>query len=170
MKPLERAHVVLVAGKDQGLQLAVHLCRIRVARATFVADVDEARSLCLAGGPDLCLVAIDGCILDAAPLPEIDAPGRATGVPSLLLAAVVTPYLRRMAWRCGYSAAIPAGIAPQMLARRICAALQRRRTARTGCAAIRDPCRHFPPVGRRVRRFSQSKTALTALSTPLLRC
>jgi len=132
MKSLERVHVVLVAGKDQGLQLAVHLCRIRVTRATFVADVDEARSLCLAGGPDLCLVAIDDCILDAAPLPEIDAPGRTTGVPSLLLAAVVTPYLRRMAWRCGYSAAIPAGIAPQMLARPICAALQRRRTARTG--------------------------------------
>jgi len=128
MKSLERAHVVVVAGKDQGLRLAVHLCRMRVAQATFVSGIEEARSLCLAGGPDLCLVAMDDSVLDAAPLPEADAPGRASGVPSLILAGVITPYLRRMARRRGYSAAISAGIAPQMLARRICAALQRHHT------------------------------------------
>ena len=46
-------------------------------------------------------------------------PGRFCGIPTLMVAPVVTPYLRRTARRCGYLAAISATIPPRMLYRRI---------------------------------------------------
>lgn len=137
MKSVERAHIVVVAGGDQSQHLAALLCRIGVARASLVAGIDQARRLCLAGGPDLCLVAVDDWAIDAQPVSDLMAPGRECGVPSLLLAHAVTSYMRQMARRCGYRAAIPAAIAPRMLARRIRAALQRRSTPRT--ARLRQP-------------------------------
>jgi hypothetical protein len=146
MKSIERAHIVVVASGDQSLRLAVHLCRIGVAQATFVASLDEARSLCLAGAADLCLVAVADWTVDAAPEPEIAAPGRERGVPSLMLARVVTPYLQRMARRCGYKAAIAAEISPQMLVRRMGAALQRGQPPRL--ARMHRPLAIHPGISR----------------------
>lgn len=130
MKSVERAHIVVVASGGQSLHLAAQLCRVGVARASLVAGMEQARRLCLAGGSDLCLVAVDDWAIDAQPESDLVAPGYDYGVPSLLLAHVVTPYMRQMARRCGYRAAIPVAIAPRMLARRIGAALQRRSAPR----------------------------------------
>jgi DNA-binding response OmpR family regulator len=129
MKSIRRANIVVVADSDRCLLLAARLRRMEVARVTTVAGLDEARRMCRAGDTDVCLVAFNDLVLDAAPVAESDAPGRDCGVPSLMLADAVTPYLRRMAHRCGYSAAVPAAIAPRLLYRRIGAALQRRRAA-----------------------------------------
>jgi DNA-binding response OmpR family regulator len=129
MKSIRRANIVVVADSHQCLLLAARLRRMEVAQVTTVAGLDEARRLCQAGDTDACLVAFNDLVLDAAPVAESDAPGRDSGVPSLMLADAVTPYLRWMAHRCGYSAAVPAAIAPRLLYRRIGAALQRRRAA-----------------------------------------
>ena len=137
MKSVERAHIVVVASGDQSLRLAAQLCRVGVARASLVTEIEQARRLCLAGGPDLCLVVVDDWAIDAQPVYDLVAPGGECGVPSLLLAHAVTPYMRQMARRCGYRAAIPVAIAPRMLARRIGAALQRRSAPLT--ARMRRP-------------------------------
>jgi hypothetical protein len=131
MKSIQLARIVVVADSDRSLLLAARLRRMQVSRVTEVADLDEARRLCRAGETDACVVAFDDRVLDAAPLAAADAPGRDCGVPSLLLAEVVTPYLRRLARRSGYCAAVPDTIAPRMLYRRIGGALQQRRAART---------------------------------------
>lgn len=158
MKSVERARVVVVAGADQSLQLAAQLCRIRVAQATFVTSVEEARSLCLFGYANLCLVAVNDMAVDAAPAPEIAAPGRESGVPSLVLIRVVTPYLQRMARRVGYKAAISAEISPQMLVRRMGAALQRRHTPRM--AKMRRPLALHPGIsGHLAAEFANFRKA-----------
>ena len=58
---------------------------------------------------------------------ESDAPGRAAGVPSLLIADVLTPHVLRSARNSGYFATIQTGVPPQMLYRSLRALLQRRR-------------------------------------------
>ena len=128
MKSIERAHIAVVAGGDRRLILAAHLSRMQAARATFLAGVGEAHAFCLSDTPDICLVAFDDWALDAAPPAGIDAPGRDAGVPSLLLIGAVTPYIRRLARHCGYFAAVPTTIAPRLLYRRMCAALQHQGT------------------------------------------
>jgi hypothetical protein len=148
MKSIERARVLVVAGGDEGVRLVAQLCRIRVAQVTHVASVDDARSLCLVGDADLCLVVAGEWAIDAAPEPELDAPGRERGVPSLMLVRVVTPYLQRVARRCGYKAPIPLAISPQMLIRRMAGALQRRRSPRM--AAMRRPLAIHPGISRRL--------------------
>jgi len=139
MKSVECAHILVVASGDRKLLLAQHLCRIGVARATFVPDIGAARRACLAGGVDVCLVVVGGDLADAIPEVDSDAPGKECGVPSLMVAgAVVTPHLRRTARNSGYHDAISASIAPRMLYRRI-GALFQRRAAR--------PARHRPREG-----------------------
>ena len=130
MKSIQRAHIVVVADSDQGLVLSARLRQMDVARVTTVAGLDEARDMCQLGGTDACIVAFDDAVPDAIPMVENDAPGRSSGVPSLMVVPTVTPYLRKTARRCGYLAAVPATIAPRMLYRRIGAALQWRRAAR----------------------------------------
>ena len=130
MKSIQRAHIVVVADSDHGLMLAARLLRMDVAHVTTVAGLDEARGMCRMGGADACIVAFDDAVLDAMPLEETDAPGRGSGVPSLMVVPAVTPYLRKTARRRGYLAAVPATIVPQMLYRRISAALQWRAAAR----------------------------------------
>jgi len=130
MKSIQRAHIIVVADSDQGFLLAARLRRMDVARVTAVAGLDEARTMCERGGADACIVAYDDALPDAAPVPEKDAPGRGSGIPSLMVVPVVTPYLRKSARRRGYLAAVPATIAPRMLYRRLGAALQWRRAAR----------------------------------------
>ena len=129
MKSIQRAHIVVVADSDQGLLLAARLLRMDVARVTTVASLDEAGGLCRAGGADACIVAFDDALPDAVPAAEKDAPGRASGIPTLMVVGAVTPYTRRVARRGGYLAAVPASISPRMLYRRISAALQWRRAA-----------------------------------------
>lgn len=130
MKSIRCANVVVVADSDHGLVLAARLRRMEVAGVTTVGGVEEARRLCREGGVDACLVTVEEAIADALPKPGVDAPGCGCGVPSLMIVPAVTPYLRREARRAGYVAAVPAGIAPRMLYRRIGAALQHRRAAR----------------------------------------
>ena len=129
MKSIRRANIVVVAGSDHGLMLAARLRRMEVARVTSVAGLEQARRMCLAGETDVCVVALDDVIPDAVPMAESDAPGRASGVPSLVVVHTVTPYLSKVARRCGYVAAVPAAIPARMLYRRLGAALQRRRAA-----------------------------------------
>jgi hypothetical protein len=129
MKSIRRANIVVVAGSDHGLMLAARLRRMEVARVTAVAGIEEARHICLAGETDACVVALDDFIPDAVPMAETDAPGRGSGVPSLVVVHIVTPYLSKVARRCGYLAVVSASIPPRMLYRRLGAALQRRRAA-----------------------------------------
>ena len=130
MKSIKRSRIVVVADSDQGRILAARLRRMEVAEVTAVAGLEEARRLCQLGSADACLVAIDTPVPDCVPAPEADAPGRACGIPALMVAPVVTPHVRRSARRCGYLAAISATMPPRMLYRRLGAALQRRRAAR----------------------------------------
>jgi hypothetical protein len=130
MKSIRRAHIVVVADRDHGLVLAARLRRMEVARVTSVTDFAAARWLCQAGGADACIVAFEDAVPDAKPAAEDDAPGHYTRVPSLMVAPAVTPYLRKMARRRGYMAAMPATIPARMLYRRIGAVLQQRRAAR----------------------------------------
>lgn len=101
-----------------------------MALVTEVAGYDEARGLCQAGGADACIVLVDDTATDTKPAAETEAPGRGSGVPSLMIAPSVSPHMRKAARRGGYMAVVAATIPPQMLYRRIGAALQKRRAAR----------------------------------------
>ena len=129
MKSIQRAHIVVVTDGDHGLVLAARLLKMDVAQVTAVAGLDEASGMCQKGCTDACIVAFDEALPDAVPMVENDAPGRKCGVPSLMVAPTVTPYLRKTARRNGYMMAVPVTIAPRMLYRRIGAALQLRRAA-----------------------------------------
>lgn len=130
MKSIERAHVVVVAAGEQGRKLTAQLGRMRVAQVSSVNGIEEARRLCAEGRVTLCLVAVADPVLDAAPAIDDNAPGQDSGIPSLMLTGAVTAHSRRIARHAGYSAAISCKISPQMLYRRIGAALQRRRSRR----------------------------------------
>ena len=120
---------MVVADSDHGLVLAARLLKIDVARVTSAAGLDEAGGMCQIGGADACIVAFDDAVPDAVPIVEKDAPGRNSGIPSLMAVPAVTPYFRKMARRGGYMAALPTSITPRMLYRRISAAPQLRRAA-----------------------------------------
>jgi len=91
MKSIQRAHIVVVADSDHGLVLAARLRRMEVARVTPVTGLDAARVICQAGDSDACIVVFDDTVPDAMPIAENDAPGRNTGVPSLMVVPTVTP-------------------------------------------------------------------------------
>jgi DNA-binding response OmpR family regulator len=129
MKSVRRAHIVVVADSDHALVFVACLRRMQLAEVTTVAGLEEARHLCRAGGVNACIVVVDDAVPDAPPILQGDAPGRGCGVPTLMVVAVVSPGLRKLARRAGYAGAIPAAIAPRLLYRRIRAALQRRRAA-----------------------------------------
>jgi hypothetical protein len=132
MKSIKRSRIVVVADSDQGHVLAARLRRMDVAEVTAVARIEEARRLCRSGSADVFLVAVGDLVPDCVPVPEAEAPGRGCGIPALMVVPVVTPYVRRMARRCGYLAAVAATMPPRMLYRRLGAALQHRRTTRRG--------------------------------------
>jgi len=129
MEAFGNAHVVLVAGRDCGRSLAQSLSRMGLAGVRIVASHQEAQLLCETNRADGCLVMLPRAVPDEIPTcsAESEAPGRAAGVPSLLIADVVTPHVVRSARNSGYFAAIPTGIPPRMLYRTLCALLQRRR-------------------------------------------
>jgi hypothetical protein len=133
MKSLRRSHIIVVhddPSSHDGERLAARLRRMAIGRVTTVTRIEQARHLCCAGGVDACLVVIGDATPDAVPEALADAPGQSFGIPTLIVAPVVTPYLRKTVRLCGYVAVFPARIAPRMLYRRIGAALQGRRRRR----------------------------------------
>jgi hypothetical protein len=113
-----------------GERLAARLRRMTIGRITTVTRTEEAKRLCRAGGVDACLVVMGDEVPDAAPEALAAAPGQPFGVPTVLVAPMVTRQLRKTARLCGYRAVLPARIAPRMLYRRIGAVLQGRRRQR----------------------------------------
>lgn len=130
MKSIKSSRIVVVADSDQGRVLAARLRRMDVAAVKAVGGLEEARRLCQSGTTDVCLVAVGNPVPDGVPAPEGEAPGRACGIPALMVAPVVTPHMRQIARRCGYVAVISATMPPRMLYRRLGAALQGRGAAR----------------------------------------
>lgn len=99
--------------------------RMGFASVSAVRRLDAARDLCAMGDVDACLVFLPRTVPDES-LPwtaEDDAPGR-DGVPSLLLAEVVTPYIAACARKGGYSAVASLSVPPRVLYRCIRALLQ----------------------------------------------
>lgn len=145
MKSMRRSHIIVVhddPSSHGGERLAARLRRMAIGRVTAVTGIEEARHLCRAGGIDACLVVICDAVLDAMPEALAAAPGQPFGIPTLIVAPVVTPYLRKRAWLCGYRAVLPARIAPRMLYRRIGAVLQgrsRRRPPASGRMVMTAP-------------------------------
>ena len=166
MKSIRSSRIVVVADSEHGHILAARLRRMEVAEVTAVTGIEEARRLCQSGCADACLVAVGVAVPDCVPTPESDAPGRACGVPSLMVVPVVTPHWRRTSRRCGYLAAVPATMPPRMLYRRIGAALQRRGAARRGSRPS--------PLGATLTGksggFRQANPALRLLSSLGQRC
>ncbi len=130
MISIRDAHVVVVGDGDRGPVLVARLRRMGLARVTAISGFAEAVGLCQRGEADVCVVMFADTAPDAMPIAVNDAPGRSSGVPSLMVVPAATPFLRKTARHCGYLAVVPATIAPRMLFRRICAALQQRRAAR----------------------------------------
>jgi len=132
MISFSNARVVVVAGAESGRPLVSTLTRMGLAGVRLVADPEQARRLCTARGADACLVVLPRPVPDEA-LPwtaETGAPGREAGIPSLLLAQVVTPYVIKSARRAGYVAAVPTEVSSRLLYRWMGALLQKQRRAR----------------------------------------
>lgn len=132
MISFSNARVVVVAGGEAGRPLVHTLTRMGLAGVRLVASPDQARQLCTAKGADACLVVLPRSVPDEAPqwTAETGAPGREAGIPSLLLAQVVTPYVSKSARRAGYVASVPADVSSRLLYRWMGALLQKQRRAR----------------------------------------
>ncbi len=147
MKALKRSHIAIVHVGNDGHaceRLAARLRRMAIGRVTQVIRIEEAQHVCRAGGVDACLVVIGGAVPDAGAEALAAAPGQPFGIPTLIVAPVVTTHLRKTARLCGYAAVLPARIAPRMLYRRIGAVLQgryRRRPPASGRMVITVPAR-----------------------------
>ena len=129
MISFSNARVVVVAGPETGRPLVNTLTRMGLAGVRLVANPDQARQLCTTRNADACLVVLPGPIPDEAPpwTAETGAPGREAGIPSLLLAQVVTPYVTKSARRAGYVASVPADVSSRLLYRWMGALLQKQR-------------------------------------------
>jgi hypothetical protein len=132
--------------------LAACLRRMAIGRVTAVTRIEEVKRLCRAGGVDACLVVIGDAVLDSVPTVLAEAPGQAFGIPTLIVAAAVTPHLRKTARLRGYRAVLSAKIAPRMLYRRVGAVLQGR-------------CRRRPPASGRMAMTTAVKPASLAKPT-----
>jgi hypothetical protein len=132
MISFSNARVVVVAGSDAGRPLVHTLTRMGLEGVCLVANPDQARQLCSAKRADACLVLLPDAVPDEVPqwTAETGAPGREAGIPSLLLAQVVTPYVNRSARRAGYVASVPADVSSRLLYRWMGALLQKQRRSR----------------------------------------
>jgi hypothetical protein len=141
------ARVVVVAGEEAGHPLVNTLTRMGLAGVRLVASPDLARQVCTASGADACLVLLPRPVPDEAPqwTAETGAPGREAGIPSLLLAQVVTPYVTRSARRAGYVASVPADVSSRLLYRWMGALLQKQRR-RAGEAMGKRARPRVPPA------------------------
>ena len=140
MISLSIARVVIVAGEHTGRCLVDALTRMGVAGVRLVSSPDVAQQLCAAGSADACLVVLPRPVPDELPqwTAETKAPGCEAGVPSLLLADMVTPYVTKSARNAGYLAAISAQLPQRLLYRWIGALLQKRQQARPAERNRRD--------------------------------
>ena len=131
MISFSNARVVVVAGAETGRPLANTLTRMGLASVRLVANPDQARQLCTTKNADACLVVLPRPVPDELPqwTAETGAPGREAGIPSLLLAQVVTPYVSKSARRAGYVASVPADVSSRLLYRWMGALLQKQRRA-----------------------------------------
>ena len=129
MITFSNARVVVVAGTETGRPLVNTLTRMGLAGVRLVASPDQARQLCTSKGADACLVVLPRAVPDEVPqwTAETGAPGREAGIPTLLLAQVVTPYVTRSARRAGYVASVPADVSSRLLYRWMGALLQKQR-------------------------------------------
>ena len=132
MISFSNARVVIVAGSDTGRPLVHTLTRMGLEGVRLVANPDQARQLCSAKRADACLVILPPAVPDEAPqwTAETGAPGREMGIPSLLLAQVITPYVSRSAKQAGYVASVPADVSSRLLYRWMGALLQKQRRTR----------------------------------------
>jgi len=126
------ARVVIVSGEQTGRCLVDALTRMGVAGVRLVSSSDVAQQLCAAGSADACLVVLPRPVPDELPqwTAETEAPGCGAGVPSLLLADMVTPHVTKSARSAGYLAAISAHLPQRLLYRWIGALLQKRQQTR----------------------------------------
>lgn len=129
MNSFARARVAVVASDRSGLAIVHCLRRMGLAAVHGLSDIEQARLLCASGRVNACLVVLAPPVPDQIPPLRVEsgAPGRGTGIPSLLIADVLTPHLLNTAGRAGYIAVIPGGIAPRLLYRCIAALLQQSR-------------------------------------------
>ncbi len=132
MISFSNARVIVVAGSETGRPLVHTLTRMGLEGVSLVANPDQARQLCSAKRADACLVVLPHAVPDEVPqwTAETGAPGREAGIPSLLLAQVVTPYVSRSAKRAGYVASVPADVSSRLLYRWMGALLQKQRRTR----------------------------------------
>ena len=150
---MRQSHLVVAHGDPDGCRggnvhagarLVALLQRMAIGRITAVIRIEAAWRLCSAGGVDACLVVIGDAVPDSVPTVLAEAPGRAFGIPTLMVTPVITPHLRKTARLRGYQAVLPAKIAPRMLYRRVGAVLQgrrRRRPAASGRMVMAAPAK-----------------------------
>jgi hypothetical protein len=121
--------IVVVAEDAQGRSVGGALQRMALSRVSAADSLAEAGRACTTGAADACVVVLRNALFSEVAVDPVepDAPGRGNGVPSLLLADVVTPYIRRFARRAGYAAVLPLCSPAALLRRGVRGLLQRAR-------------------------------------------
>ena len=170
MMAFSRARVVVVCTAASDCALIEAINRMGLSSVRVVTGHAEAQQVCEGAGTDACLVVLPPEIPDEAPqlTADIAAPGGRAGVPSLLFANVVTPYLTKSARRSGYVAAVPLGIPSRLLYRRLGGLLQKARRSAVRTAAGQSPMRSRGSRRRRMGGASAAGTATFALGKPKL--
>jgi hypothetical protein len=147
VSPIQHARILLIAEPSCGHTLLEKLRDLKLFKVTQVGDIEEARRQCEIGAADACLMVVRNFLADdlRVALVESPAPGRESGVPSLLVADVITPHVMDAARRSGYVNAVPITSTGRLLYRSIGAVLQQVRRARAGGGA-RKHAKAPPPV------------------------
>lgn len=124
-----RLNIIVVTDDARGHSIADTVERAALAEVRSVVSLAEAGQACTTGSADACVVILRNALFSEVVVhdAEPDAPGRDGGVPSLLLADVITPYIRRVARRAGYATVLPLGAPPALLQRGVRGLLQRAR-------------------------------------------
>jgi len=132
VNPIQRARILLIADPAYGHSLLDKLRLLKSFKVNRVDSIEEARRLCEAGAVDACLLVVRNSAPDDLWLPQVEssAPGRDSGVPSLLVADVIDPYVMDVARRSGYAGVVPVTKTAQLLYRSIGAMLQQARRPR----------------------------------------
>jgi hypothetical protein len=132
VNPIQRARILLIADPAYGHSLLDRLRLLKSFKVNRVDAIEEARRLCEAGAADACLVVARNSAPDHFWLSQVEAPapGCDCGVPSLLVADVVDPYVMDVARRSGYAGAVPITNTARLLYRSIGAMLQQARRPR----------------------------------------
>jgi hypothetical protein len=134
MNSIRSARLVVVAEEVGGHALVDGLLRLGLAHVRRVTDLAAARHCCEVGEADACLVVLPCFLLEerAASVLAVEAPGRSSGIPSLLVADVATPYVRKAARRSGHAGVVTQNVPSRLMYRRIAGVLQRARRTRAG--------------------------------------